>query len=195
MQLTTEDVKKWIERFVEKIETNRAYLSDLDQAIGDGDHGSNMWRGVVAVKEKLDGQTFSSHQELFKLTGMALLSKVGGASGPLYGSAFIEMAKLDETAELAEWIEAGLSGIKKRGKAEVGEKTMVDVWEPVANALKSDTFTKATIDEAIEKTKPLQAKKGRASYLQERSIGHLDPGAVSSGYLFYSLLEGEGFDD
>ncbi|WP_182200726.1 dihydroxyacetone kinase subunit DhaL [Paraliobacillus salinarum] len=190
MELTGEQAQRWILCFQEKIEKNKAYLSDLDQAIGDGDHGSNMYRGVQAVKEKLNELEDPTTEEVLKTTAMALISKVGGASGPLYGSAFMQMAKTaKETTELPELIQAGLEGIKQRGKAELKDKTMVDAWAPVAEALTNGTFSNDTIDQAVEDTKPLQAKKGRASYVGERSIGALDPGAVSSGYLFTALVE------
>ncbi len=134
--------------------------------------------------------TDESLEAVLKQTAMALISKVGGASGPLYGSAFMAMAKkAKETRDLSVLIEAGLEGIKHRGKADVGDKTMIDMWQPVATALKEGTFSQATIDQALLDVKPLKAKKGRASYVGDRSIGALDPGAVSSGYLFEALIE------
>lgn len=190
MELTSQQAKKWLLNFHEKIEGNKTYLSDLDQAIGDGDHGSNMARGTAAVKEKLDGVTDESLDVVLKQTAMALISKVGGASGPLYGSAFMEMAKVaKETSDLTRLIQAGTEGIKHRGKAEANDKTMLDTWLPVSEALQNGTLSPQVITEAVEKTKPLKAKKGRASYVGDRSIGALDPGAVSSSYLFTALLE------
>ena len=190
MELTHEQAKRWLLNFHRKVTENKAYLSDLDQAIGDGDHGSNMARGTEAVKDKLESVTEDSLEVVLKQAAMALISKVGGASGPLYGSAFMAMAKTaKETSELSALIEAGLDGIKHRGKADVGDKTMVDMWQPVATALREDTLSLATIDQALREVKPLKAKKGRASYVGERSIGALDPGAVSSGYLFTALIE------
>jgi dihydroxyacetone kinase-like protein len=115
---------------------------------------------------------------------MSLISKVGGASGPLFGTAFIEMAKAN-TGDVHELLVAATAGVQKRGKAILGEKTMVDVWEPISEKA---TFTAEDVDRAVESTKPMIAKKGRASYLGERSVGHLDPGAVSTGYLLKTLL-------
>ncbi|MDL5042081.1 dihydroxyacetone kinase subunit DhaL [Heyndrickxia coagulans] len=195
--LTAETATDWLHRFAEKINENKAYLSELDSAIGDGDHGSNMARGVAAMEEKLAAGGFATVQDVLKTAAMALLGKVGGASGPLYGSALIAMAKQagENEQDVAAIVKAGLEGIQKRGKAEKGEKTMVDVWMPACEALASGTLTKEVIQSAVEATKEMKATKGRASYLGERSIGHLDPGAVSSGYLFEALLEGGILDE
>lgn len=185
-----ETLSKWIELFGEKITENKEHLNQLDSDIGDGDHGSNLTRGAAAVKEKVADTEYDNLSNLFKDVGMTLVSKVGGASGPLYGSAFISMAKAAQDSEnIADLVEAGLDGIIKRGKAETGEKTMVDVWAPVATALKGNSFSSEVIQESFEKTKGMKATKGRASYLGDRSVGHLDPGAQSSAYLFESLLE------
>lgn len=193
MQLTLDVYEKWLRLFAKKVESNKLYLSELDAAIGDGDHGNNMARGVSAVEEGFNLKT--PPQDLtsaLKLTAMAFISKVGGASGPLYGTAFLEMAKASsKTDDLSELLEAALAGIKKRGGATAGDKTMVDVWEKVLPTIKDGSISEDGIEEAVEATKDMQAKKGRASYLGERSIGHLDPGAVSSGYLFNSLLKAE----
>ncbi|GEK91886.1 dihydroxyacetone kinase subunit DhaL [Alkalibacterium kapii] len=189
MTITTEETRRWLVNFSKRIEEEKQYLSNLDQAIGDGDHGSNMARGVKAVEEAIDDDSLEKPSEVMKKAAMAMISKVGGASGPLYGSAFLEMSKSVDEKDLDEVVEAGLNAIKKRGQAKLKDKTMVDMWEPVVESLKNDTLTKASIQEAMEATKPLKAKKGRASYLNERSIGHLDPGAVSSGYLFMALIE------
>src|SRR5699024_503495 len=120
-----------------------AYLSELDKEIGDGDHGSNMVRGVEAMEEKISASDIEDLDELFKTAAMTLLSKIGGASGPLYGSALIEMAKQAKTGDsnLTALLHAGLQGIQKRGKAEPGEKTMVDVWLPVIEALENKTLS------------------------------------------------------
>lgn len=195
--LTAETATDWLHRFAEKINENKAYLSELDSAIGDGDHGSNMARGVAAMEEKLEAGGFATVQDVLKTVAMALLGKVGGASGPLYGSALIAMAKQagENEQDVAAIVKAGLEGIQKRGKAEKGEKTMVDVWIPACEALASGSLTKEAIQSAVEATKEMKATKGRASYLGERSIGHLDPGAVSSGYLFEALLEGGILDE
>lgn len=188
--MTQEQVLRWLTEFRQMVKDNEAYLGDLDSAIGDGDHGINMCRGTEAMMTSLESQQVQSISEIFKLSGMALLSKVGGASGPLYGSAFIAMSKKanEEGTNIIDWLEAGLDAIKLRGKSDVEEKTMVDVWQPSIKALKSGTLTVNKIDEFVDHTKELKALKGRASYLGDRSIGHIDPGAVSSGYLFKSLI-------
>lgn len=121
---------------------------------------------------------------------MALISKVGGASGPLYGTAFMEMAKTAATSDqLSDLLSAGLAGIIKRGGAQVGDKTMVDVWTPIVTEIQKGSLTKIEIEEFVMATADLLAKKGRASYVGERSIGQIDPGCQSSGFLFESLLE------
>ncbi|KAA9320826.1 dihydroxyacetone kinase subunit DhaL [Lactobacillus jensenii] len=192
MQLTLDVYEKWLRLFAKKVESNKLYLSELDAAIGDGDHGNNMARGVSVVEEGFNLKTPQDLTSALKLTAMAFISKVGGASGPLYGTAFLEMAKASsKTDDLSELLEAALAGIKKRGGATAGDKTMVDVWEKVLPTIKDGSISEDGIEEAVEATKDMQAKKGRASYLGERSIGHLDPGAVSSGYLFNSLLKAE----
>lgn len=192
MQLTLDVYEKWLRLFAKKVESNKLYLSELDAAIGDGDHGNNMARGVRAVEEGFNLKTPQDLTSALKLTAMAFISKVGGASGPLYGTAFLEMAKASsKTDDLSELLEAALAGIKKRGGATADDKTMVDVWEKVLPTIKDGSISEDGIEEAVEATKDMQAKKGRASYLGERSIGHLDPGAVSSGYLFNSLLKAE----
>ncbi|MEG0553650.1 MAG: dihydroxyacetone kinase subunit DhaL [Carnobacterium sp.] len=188
--LTKETTKKWLELFIEQILENKAYLSDLDTAIGDGDHGNNLARGANALTEALETKNPETLTDLLKTTGMTLVSKVGGASGPLLGSAFISMAKASQDSDdLATVLQAGLEGIQKRGKAVAGEKTMVDEWIPVIEAVKSKNLTTALIEETVEKTKDMKATKGRASYLGERSIGHIDPGAMSSSYLFKTMVE------
>ncbi|RFE01756.1 dihydroxyacetone kinase subunit DhaL [Streptococcus parauberis] len=184
-------VKKWISNFNKKINDNKDYLSQLDTPIGDGDHGGNMARGMAAVVAELESKEFESSQDLFKMVAMQLLSKVGGASGPLYGSAFMGMAKADQNLPLAEILSEGLAMIQKRGKAEVGEKTMVDMWSPVVDALKAGNLSQEVIDQALEATKDIKATKGRASYVGERSVGHIDPGACSSSLLFKAMLEAE----
>lgn len=189
--LTVENTKQWLFIFSEKIKENATYLSELDKDIGDGDHGSNMVRGVEAMEEKLSESDLSTLEDTFKTAAMSLLSKIGGASGPLYGSALIDMAKQtkENDTDVTALLEAGLHGIQKRGKAKVGEKTLVDVWSPVIEAVKNNSLSQDVIQEAVEQTKPLQATKGRASYFGERSVGHMDPGAASSGYFFEAMLE------
>lgn len=188
--MDTRTARAWMDLFNEKIQANKDYLSELDSPIGDGDHGGNMARGMAAVMENLAGKEFESSADIFKIVSMQLISKVGGASGPLYGSAFMGMTKASQAgASLVEQLEAGLDMIQKRGKAAVGEKTMVDVWVPVIAALKEDHLDKEVISQAVQATKDIQASKGRASYVGERSIGHLDPGSYSSGLLFEALVE------
>ncbi|MBP1039758.1 dihydroxyacetone kinase subunit L [Vagococcus sp. BWB3-3] len=183
-------VKEWLALFTTKINEEKAYLSELDSAIGDGDHGMNMARGTTEMMVALKEKNPETVVEVFKLAGMTLVSKVGGASGPLYGSAFISMAKAAMSSEeLVTILNAGLAGIQKRGKAEVGEKTMVDMWAGVIGALENDQLTADVLVDISEQTKDKIATKGRASYLGERSIGHLDPGTVSSRYLFETMLE------
>lgn len=184
---------RWMELFNEKIQQEKDYLTQLDTLIGDSDHGNNMSRGMTSVVEAIDTQSPDSLEALLKIVTTNLLSKVGGASGPLYGSAFMGMLKTYQEGE-SSWrkiLQGGLESIQKRGKAEVGDKTMIDVWAPVVLALENDGLTDEVIDEAVEATKPLKAKKGRASYVGERSIGHIDPGAYSSALLFHAMLEAE----
>lgn len=184
--------KKWMQLFNDKIQDQKAYLSDLDTPIGDGDHGGNMARGMAAVVENLAAKDFASAAEVFQAVSMQLISKVGGASGPLYGSAFMGMAKAEKDGkDLPEIIQAGLDMIQKRGKAVPGEKTMVDVWSGIPVSLQSGDLTHEKIGSLVEATKDLKATKGRASYVGERSIGHIDPGSASSGLLFEALLETE----
>ena len=193
MALTVDNLTEWIDNFAQKVNEHKDYLSELDTPTGDGDHGNNMARGVNAVQESLNNKKPAELTDAFKQVAMALISKVGGASGPLYGTAFLEMAKKSkDTTDLGELFTAANAGVKKRGGAKVGDKTMVDVFEPLAEKLTQGSLEQSEIDEAVESTEDLVAKKGRASYLGERSVGHLDPGAMSSGYLFSALIETEG---
>lgn len=183
---------KWMTLFNQKVQEEKDYLSELDGPIGDGDHGANLARGMAAALEALNSTDPQSAAEAFKAVSMALISKVGGASGPLYGSAFMGMMKAEqEGQDLAGVLEAGLDMIVKRGHAQVGEKTMVDVWSPVVEAVKKNQLTNDFIDQAVLSTKDIVATKGRASYVGDRSIGHIDPGSQSSGLLFKALLEAE----
>lgn len=192
MTLTVKTLTNWMNNFAQKVHENKDYLSDLDTPIGDSDHGFNMDRGIQAVVKSLTPAP-DNIQNGFKKIAMALISTVGGASGPLYGTAFLEMAKKSaETSDLNELLQAALLGIKKRGGAQKGDKTMVDVWEELVPEVKNNTLTEDSINNAVESTKDMIAKKGRASYLGERSKGHIDPGAQSSGYLFSAMLETEG---
>ena len=183
---------KWMTLFNQKVQEEKDYLSELDGPIGDGDHGANLARGMAAALEALNSTDPQSAAEAFKAVSMALISKVGGASGPLYGSAFMGMMKAEQAGQdLAGVLEAGLDMIVKRGHAQVGEKTMVDVWSPVVEAVKKNQLTNDFIDQAVLSTKDIVATKGRASYVGERSIDHIDPGSQSSGLLFKALLEAE----
>lgn len=181
---------EWMHTFNQKIQSNKDYLSELDTPIGDGDHGGNMARGMTAVIENLDNNEFSSAADVFKTVSMQLLSKVGGASGPLYGSAFMGITKSEQSeSTISEALGAGLEMIQKRGKAELNEKTMVDVWHGVIEAIEKNELTEDRIDSLVDATKGMKATKGRASYVGERSLGHIDPGSFSSGLLFKALLE------
>lgn len=181
---------EWMHTFNQKIQSNKDYLSELDTPIGDGDHGGNMTRGMTAVIENLDNNEFSSAADVFKTVSMQLLSKVGGASGPLYGSAFMGITKAEQSeSTISEALGAGLEMIQKRGKAELNEKTMVDVWHGVIEAIEKNELTEDRIDSLVDATKGMKATKGRASYVGERSLGHIDPGSFSSGLLFKALLE------
>ncbi|MBC2168065.1 dihydroxyacetone kinase subunit L [Listeria booriae] len=196
MTYNTKWAVQWLQDFSDRVIQNKQLLSDLDQAIGDGDHGINMARGLTELQKALVEKEPASVKDTFKTAGMTILSKVGGASGPLYGSAFLAMSKAIDTdtlteTQLIEALEAGLAGIEHRGKSHAGEKTMIDVWEPVIHALRQDELTSDVIEASLQKTKDLKATKGRAAYLGDRSIGHLDPGAYSSALLFQALLAQE----
>lgn len=186
--MNTEQAMTWLKIFNERIQENKAYLSELDTPIGDGDHGSNMARGMSACMEMLEKQSPETSAEVLKTAAMQLLSKVGGASGPLYGSAFLGMSKVAD-GTLADMIQNGADQIAHRGKSTTGEKTMLDVWTPVAEKLHDESLTTEYIQSLVEQTKDMKATKGRASYLGERSIGHIDPGAASSGLLFEALVD------
>ena len=134
--------------------------------------------------------------DVFKATAMALISKVGGASGPLYGTAMMEMMKASkETNDPEVLLKAAIAGIEKRGNSQPGEKTMLDLWVPAVDNLNNGTLNSATLEILVEQTKNIKATKGRASYLGERSIGHIDPGAMSSAYLFESMIEAGVFGE
>jgi phosphoenolpyruvate---glycerone phosphotransferase subunit DhaL len=194
----------WMERARAVVSANRIDLIELDRAIGDGDHGENMDRGFTAVGAKLAGATPSAPGEVLKTVATTLMSTVGGAAGPLYGTAFLRGSKAADgaldAAGVAAVLEAALEGIQARGKAEAGEKTMVDAWLPAAQAARSAAddgsgpveALRAAADAAAagaEATEPMVARKGRASYLGERSAGHRDPGAQSSALLLAAAAE------
>lgn len=197
MSVNKKQVTEIIIRIAKTLEENKQYLTDLDAAIGDGDHGTNMSRGFQNVRDKLETTEFNEIADIVKTTAMTLISTVGGASGPLYGSLFLKAAgelKGLQTLDLSEFCKCfgvGIESVKQRGRSELGEKTMLDVLIPVHQSLlgsvaskhdERESFHRATIiaREAAEATKLVKATKGRASYLGERSIGHIDPGAMSS---------------
>jgi dihydroxyacetone kinase-like protein len=198
--MTRDQIVEWIRRYAAAIAEQKHYLTELDAAVGDGDHGINMDRGMAEVTAKLDGLADRDIGAILNAVGMTLLSKVGGAAGPLYGTLFMRFSK--ETAgkleltggEFAAALDAGLTGIQQRGSARRGEKTMVDALAPAVEALRQALAGGATLtaalhaaaaaaDEGAEMTIPMQATKGRASYLGPRSIGHKDPGATSAQLL------------
>jgi dihydroxyacetone kinase-like protein len=199
MEFNLVNARKWMIKVNGKIQENKEFLTNLDQSIGDGDHGLNMARGFQEAVNKIDQIEYEDLGSFFKDVGMTLISKVGGAAGPLYGTAFMNVSSFlkdkdkASATELAGALLAGLEGIKSRGRAQVGDKTMVDVWNPVVNFLteQGDNLNPEQLaslaHEKMEATKELEAKKGRASYLGKRSVGHVDPGAASSYYLFLSL--------
>lgn len=202
--IDTAALHDWISRFAVAMNDNREWLTELDSAIGDADHGANMARGMTAVVDKLDAGAPETIDELLKGVGMTLVSSVGGASGPLYGTFFLRMGMTAgavptlDAASLATALRAGLDGVVARGKAEAGDKTMYDAMAPAVDALDSTLAAGAGLAAALvaaadaaaagrDATRPLVARKGRASYLGERSAGHLDPGAASTAILFETL--------
>ena len=208
MSLDAAWAQRWIELAAADIAEQRDYLVDLDRAIGDGDHGENMDRGFKAALEALGQAQPGSVAEVLKTVAKTLMSTVGGAAGPLYGTAFLRASKAAGDGELdgvgaAAVIAGALEGIQARGKATTGEKTMVDAWTPALEAARaaaesgSDAAAvfeaAATAAEAgAASTEPMRATKGRASYLGERSIGHLDPGAVSTSLILRAAARAAG---
>ena len=192
------EVKDRLIKAADEIIANKDYLTDLDRSIGDADHGVNMAKGFTNVKEVLDSD-FDDYKTLFNKVAMTLLSKVGGASGPLYGSFFMAFAKamdgkddLDRDS-LNDAFSQGVEGVIKRGKANLLDKTMVDVLKPVADGLNDGKSFKEIIEisqEKMEATKEYKANKGRASYVGYRSIGHIDPGAASSNIIIKEVFGG-----
>ena len=195
-----------IEGMAKKIEAEKDYLTQLDNEIGDGDHGINLARGFEAVEKKLPSLAGGDIGALLKGVGMQLVSTVGGASGPLYGTAFMKagmackgLTELDGPA-FVKAMEAAVDGIKMRGRATEGEKTMLDALCPALKVMQDEVAAGKSLKEAlqdaaaaaekgVEYTKTIIATKGRASYLGERSLGHQDPGATSSLYLLQVLAE------
>jgi phosphoenolpyruvate---glycerone phosphotransferase subunit DhaL len=206
VSISHDDVVGWISAFAETIAENKEYLTALDAAIGDADHGINMNRGMQAVMAKLQAGDPEDIGALLKTVGMAMVSSVGGAGGPLYGTFFLQLGSeatgKDELTD-DDWVAmlaAAVEGVQKRGKAEPKDKTMVDALipardalaaavaagEPFANALRASA---AAAEEGMKATIPLVARKGRASYLGERSAGHQDPGATSSWLLLKTAAD------
>src|SRR5947199_3795447 len=197
-------VQRWLEAAATSLHEQRDYLTQLDAAIGDADHGANMDRGFAAVVEKLDGLGDLPPGKLLTTAGATLVSTVGGASGPLWGTALrragrtLGDAEDFDARELADALDAALAGVVELGAAQEGDKTMVDALAPAVRALRSKLDAGADLaaavsaariagEEGMRATTPLQASKGRASYLGERSIGHQDPGATSSALIIAAL--------
>jgi phosphoenolpyruvate---glycerone phosphotransferase subunit DhaL len=198
----TEDTLAVVKEMAAAMEENRKHLTKLDSEIGDGDHGNNMHRGFQAALERLEGMELQTPADVLKAVSTALVGKVGGAAGPLYGTAFLRAStslsgKEDLSSEdVAEAMEAALGGVKQRGKAEEGDKTMIDALAPAVAAAKEAASSGKGVGEVSreaaeaagegsEATVPLTARRGRASYLGERAAGHMDPGARST----YLLLD------
>ena len=206
MQITVAHVISFLERVAASIKANRDLLTQLDSTIGDADHGANLDRGFTAVLAKLPTVADKDIGAVLKLVGMTLVSTVGGASGPLYGTAFLRAGttigerQTIGSDELVAALDAALEGIMQRGKAQRGEKTMIDAIAPGIEALKASLASGAELTDAlhagvaameagVQATIPMLATKGRASYLGERSIGHQDPGATSATLIGKALLE------
>ncbi len=201
---------RWMHETARVVAENRALLIDLDRVIGDADHGENLDRGFSAVIAKLDaGEALATPAAVLKQVAMTLMSTVGGAAGPLYGTAFLRAAaSLGDAGEIdagaaAAMIRAARDGIVARGKAEVGDKTMVDAWTPATESAETAATAGATPPEVLAAaanaahagavaTEPLIARKGRASYLGERSAGHQDPGAVSTALILTAAAAAAG---
>ncbi len=206
MALTTKDILNWLTALNSVLQENQQYLTQLDAAIGDADHGTNMARGFKAVSEKLADMQDADSSTILKTVGMTLVSKVGGASGPLYGTAFLRAStavagatELSQ-ADIVRMLAAMIEGIQARGKAQVGEKTMLDALVPALDAAREAGAQQLELPEMLKRmsdaaetgmkaTIPLVATKGRASYLGERSADHQDPGATSSWLMLKTLSE------
>ena len=206
MPITTADVLEYLQRSADVLRENKEYLTELDSAIGDADHGFNMDRGFQAILKKLPSVQDKDAGTILKTAGMALVSSVGGAGGPLYGTAFMQAGmalagKYElEGEDVLAALDAALKGVVMRGKANLGDKTMVDAITPAVAAMREALDNSADVSEALSQataaaeqgmkdTIPMLAKKGRASYLGERSIDHQDPGATSSYLLIRTMAE------
>jgi phosphoenolpyruvate---glycerone phosphotransferase subunit DhaL len=203
--MTKEQILQWLQAFAAEIEQNKEYLTQLDAAIGDADHGINMERGFKKVMSQLPTVANQDIGNILKAVSMTLISSIGGASGPLYGTLFLRastaVASKEELSEqdMLGLLQAGLDGVLGRGKAQLGDKTMIDVLSPAVAAFKQalgegkkmrEAMQQAVIaaEQGMKDTIPMLAKKGRASYLGERSVGHQDPGATSSYLMLKCLL-------
>jgi dihydroxyacetone kinase-like protein len=201
-----DDVVRMIRAFAATVAEQKEYLTELDSAIGDADHGINMDRGMKAVSAKIDGQPPTDVGALLKTVGMTLVSTVGGAGGPLYGTLFLQLGTATagkEALEAPDWataLDAAVTGVQARGKAELEDKTMVDALIPARDAYHqaleegasfADALRRsaAAAEDGVKATVPLVARKGRASYLGERSAGHQDPGATSSWLLLKTIAD------
>lgn len=206
MTIQRDDVLNWVREYAQVIEDNHEMLTELDREIGDADHGANMRRGFKAVLEKLPTVEDKDIGTILKTVGMTLLSKVGGAGGPLYSTIFMKAgmtigAKMEmELSDWAQALEAGIMGVATLGKAQLNDKTMLDALYPALDALKQAIADGVPTGDALKRsaeaahqgmlaTVPLMARKGRASYLGERSIGHQDPGATSTTLLLESVAK------
>lgn len=206
MGLTLKEVLYIFEKIENKITLNKQFLTDLDAAIGDGDHGINLSKGFRVAKEKIENVDFKDWGEILKTVGMAIVSNVGGASGPLYGTAFMKASMLGKgkteitLLDYRDILQASIDGVKMRGKGEEGDKTMLDALIPAYNELCKGIENNTSILETLQNsvvaakngvdyTKLIAAKKGRASYLGDRSIGHQDPGATSSSMILEVIFE------
>jgi dihydroxyacetone kinase-like protein len=202
-------LRRWLTAFADDVADHRDLLTRLDSAIGDADHGANLDRGMTAVVAALDKTPPGTPAALFKATGMTLVSTVGGASGPLYGTLFLRMAasagdqEALDAAGFGAALRAGLGGVVARGKAEAGDKTMFDALAPACDAYDAAVAAGAGVADALaaaskaadagrDATIPLLARKGRASYLGERSVGHQDPGATSTALLIGAAVRAVG---
>lgn len=206
---TTADLDGWVRRFAVLVSENKDYLTELDAAIGDADHGSNLDRGMTAAVAALDELGPTAAGPMFSKVGMTLVSTVGGASGPLFGTLFLRMGtSLGDThtadaGQIAAALRAGLDGVEARGKAQPGDKTMYDALSPAVDALDKAVGEGTELGDAMgrardaaaegrDATIPMLARKGRASYLGERSVGHQDPGATSVALLLQAAADTVG---
>ena len=209
MAVAYDDVRRFVETYAERVAEQKDELTRLDSAIGDADHGINMNRGMQAVVAKLDGVAGADVGALLKTVGMTLVSTVGGAGGPLYGTLFLQLGTATagkaelEAEDWAAALDAAVAGVQMRGKAEPGDKTMVDALLPAREAFATAVAdglslgdalrrSSAAAEEGMQATVPLVARKGRASYLGERSAGHQDPGATSSFLLLQAAADAWG---